>query len=385
MCVLTGRGMSAIGSVALCGPGARGILDDIFPADGTFEPGRIAYGCIVDGERVVDEVLVGSEGDESFVIHCHGNPLLIEQVVQLCRDKGAELVDAAAFAFERYRADSENIIAAEAKLAMQQSATLLGAKILNAQINGGLSKWAREMLANGDTLDTADLQQQAKEILDRSEIARRIIAGVRIVLAGPPNSGKSTLLNTFSGRQEVIVSETAGTTRDWVSIHCKLGPLAAEIVDTAGLDELLAGKDEIEQTAQEVTQQLLASCDVIVYVTDVTSGSRQEAVGNICADKPVVFVANKGDLLEEHKNTRTQELKSQASRLEPVRISAKENAGIDALVAAIVSALQVDTIAIGDVISFTERQKAILSGFKVITDKAAAIKQIVQLIHGGNS
>ncbi|MHC4551879.1 MAG: P-loop NTPase family protein, partial [Planctomycetota bacterium] len=211
VCVLTGRGMSAIGSVALAGAGARGVLDSIFQKGKTeassgsegmgnskdnrvtavprYCRGDIQYGMIVDGERVVDEVLVGCEADDSFVIHCHGNPLLIEQVVKLCQSKGAELVDASAFAFQRHAAESGNIIEAEAKLAMQTSATLLGAKILNAQIDGGLSKWAQDTLANIDTLDTADVQQQAGAILEKSRIAKRIIDGVRIVIAGPPNSG----------------------------------------------------------------------------------------------------------------------------------------------------------------------------------------------------
>ncbi|MHC4553540.1 MAG: hypothetical protein ACYSUT_12380, partial [Planctomycetota bacterium] len=135
-----------------------------------------------------------------------------------------------------------------------------------------------------------------------------------------------------------------------------------------GLDQVLAGKDNIEQTAQEITKGLLDESDLIVFVTDVTEGSRQEAVGS-SFDKPVVFVENKGDLLQgdrnagiqECKDSGTQELKPQASSLKSIRISAKENVGIDKLVDAILDVLDVDELAIGDVIAFTSRQYDILT------------------------
>ncbi len=370
--VLTSRGMSAIASVALCGVGARGVLGRIFQKGKTEAPngsegmetsevdrvtavprfckGDVVYGSIVDGLRMVDEVLVGCEADDSFVIHCHGNPLLVEQIVRLCQSKGATLIDVEAFAFEQYTAGSKNTIETEAKLAMQKSATLLGVKILKGQIDAGLSKWAADIQANINLLDAADIQKQCDNILDRSQIAKRIIDGVRIVIAGPPNSGKSTLLNCLSGRQETIVSDVAGTTRDWVSVTCQMGPLRAEFIDTAGLDESLACKDNIEQAAQAITKDLLESCDLIVYLQDATSAdSRFE----IESDKPVIYVVNKCDLVPD--------LKPQASSPKPIGISAQNNTGIDELVEAILNVLRVGDIVPGEAVAFTTRQGEILT------------------------
>lgn len=375
VCVLTARGMSAIASVALAGGDAQTILKNIFRLSSGKEaaliPGGVGYGSIVDGSRVIDEVLVGCEGADALVIHCHGNPLLVEQIVKLCQSKGATLVDTNSFVFQRYSNGSRNTIQAEAKLATQQSATLLGVKIVQAQQNGGLFKWANDVLGNIDTLDVTEVHQQAERILRRSAIAERIIKGVRIVIAGPPNSGKSTLLNCLSGQQEVVVSDTAGTTRDWVSVTCRIGSVRAEFIDTAGLDDVQAGNDDIEQTAQQITKELLASCDLVVYVQDITTADSQSEIDS---DKPVVTVYNKSDLAQTLRGSGAQELKS-------VTISAQDNTGIDALIEAILTALQINEISLEDPVVFTSRQQEILSCLTTAGNKTAVQTFIQGLLY----
>ncbi|MHC4962999.1 MAG: GTPase, partial [Planctomycetota bacterium] len=270
VCVLTARGMAAISSIALSGDNARPILDTVFKTRTNLpkielSEGPVLYGSIIDGVRVIDEVVVGCEGVDEFVIHCHGNPLLVEQIVTLLQSHGAELIDAERFVSCRYQ--SKCTIDTEARLAMRKSATLAGVKILQAQTGGGLSRWAAQTLSSLESLDAEELDKQCREILEQGTVAQRIIDGVRIVIAGPPNSGKSTLLNCLAGQEQVIVSDTAGTTRDWVSVsaHLGAGTLHAEFMDTAGLDEALANTDSVEHAAQAMTQELLQSCDLVLY------------------------------------------------------------------------------------------------------------------------
>lgn len=370
--------MAAISSIALAGPDAQGILDKVFQEgcaeawSGSDTINSTFHGSIIDGERVVDEVVVGCESENEFAIHCHGNPLLVEQIVKLLQSHGAALMDAEHFAIQRCQRESKNAIEVEAKLAMQKSATLLGVKILQSQIDDGLSKWARETLDAADSLCVDDIQKGCEQILRHSKIARRIIEGVRIVIAGPPNSGKSTLLNCLVGTKQVIVSNTAGTTRDWVSATGQVGPIRAEFIDTAGLDDALAGADAIEENAQQITKELLSACDAVLYVVSVL-GPQSSAPSDY--GRPVVCVYNKCDLFQENKDTRIQEPGA-------VFVSAKYNEGIDVLAGEIMAALGVDGFDVAAPVAFTQRQREMISA--VAAAPAHARELLPELIDGSS-
>ncbi len=348
--------MSAIASVPLAGPDAHGILGRVFRAGKEMAKGSVVHGWIVDGDRMIDEIVIGFESDNEFVIHCHGNPLLLEQIVHLLQSHGAALAEANEFLFNKFRRNSSNAIEAEAKLAMRHSATLAGAKILQAQINGGLSTWARNLLENSGSIAIEEIHKQCKEILRRSQMAKRITEGVRIVIAGPPNSGKSTLLNCLAGQEQVIVSETAGTTRDWVSVTCFIDPLRIEFIDTAGLDNVLARRNDIERAAQGITNKLLSSCDLILYVQDILADSQPPAIH--VGRAPIVSVYNKSDLVGEYTASK---VKPRVPGKTAVSISAMDNIGIDSLAREIINVLGVRDFDINCPVAFTQRQHTLLS------------------------
>ena len=345
VCDLTARGMAAISSIALTGQGARAILDRLFnrPAP---ERGTCVYGAIKGDSNVIDSVVAACEQPDYYVIHCHGNPLLVEQIVRQCCRFGAILQQPEDILFRRLRSESKTLIEAEARLAMTTAATLEGVELFNQQITGGLSAWATGWMES-KSIDIGRLHQECEAIVERSRIARRILEGVRLALIGPPNSGKSTLLNWIAGQQEALVSDTAGTTRDWVSTVCRIGPLRVELFDTAGLDGVLEAASELDRAAQEAARQVMASCDLILQVCDCRMSGHK--VPPINPEVPFIKVFTKSDVLDDAERFGADLTGPQ------VLVSAAKGWGLERLSGAILKAMQVDAVS-NHAICFTKRQ-----------------------------
>ena len=400
VCVLTAKGTAAIASVVLGGPCAQTILAKVFlmerglparanpnqvhgsqrrqdacvPLNSPMLAGSILHGSIMDGQRVIDEVLVGCEGENEFVIHCHGNPLLVEQIVKLCQVHGATLAGAGQFMAETYQSQSATIIEAEAKLAMQTCATLSGVKIISNQLTHGLLPLAQNWLETFDTMSMQQLWAQCHQVLRKTSRAKYLINRCKIVIVGPPNSGKSTLLNQLAGQDEVIVSDTAGTTRDWVHITCRIGPILADIYDTAGLDAMLKQQHEVDGASQQMTHELVRSADMNVFVYDVTKEEQAQQVLFSLGSLKAVIVANKCDLLTPRQR---ENLYSKY-----VRLCAKTGDGLDQLTQAILAAMKVADFNPRTPVCFTDRQLQTLRQILHTNDESKAKKHIQTLLFG---
>lgn len=381
-CVVTAKSAAAISTIQVTGDGARAIVGKIFrPAGGGspgFEAGSVILGDVVDGEGVIDQVVVGCEGENGFSINCHGNPLIVEMAMELLRGNGAELISAEEMLRERYASDPGlSAIAGEAKLARLKAVTLEGVRIIANQVGGGLESVVSGWLDEIDSLSLADISGQCESILARSEAAGLIIGGGRVVIAGPPNSGKSTLLNCLAGRQKAIVTDIAGTTRDWVGAKCRIESLLMELIDTAGLDDGLKVDDSIDRRSQEKTVELLEGCDLVLLVLD---GSRAAAeykgsgVAPAIDGRKVVAILNKSDLGAE-LNPEELELDFDGW----VRISAREDCGIDELIDEIRTVLGIADFDVTQPICFTDRQRRLLSDLGQAKDKRQAKSLITEL------
>lgn len=369
VCLLTARKVAAIASVALVGKGAADLIKGVF-SSAVPELEQSRYGIIKNpAGQTLDSVVVGCEKPDHYVIHCHGNPLLAEQIMQLFRQAGAVVQSPQDYALQEFRESSKTLIEAEAKLAIAQAAALEGAMWLARQIDGGVAAWATGWI-NAKSIDINALQEQSKAILTHWAIARRVVEGVRIALVGAPNSGKSTLLNWLAGQQTAIVSDIAGTTRDWVSMICRIGPVRAEIIDTAGLDEALAAQNPIEQAAQQAARQTAAQCDLILHLIDSTHPTADTL--RFLTDVLVIKVFTKIDLLQKQPVFDTG-----------VAVSAATDRGLDDLCAAILKALQVETLDYAHPIAFTPRQHGLLNQLAACSDEPPARTLLTELLGGG--
>ncbi|MCX5637216.1 MAG: 50S ribosome-binding GTPase, partial [Planctomycetota bacterium] len=377
--VMTGKGTAAISTIQVFGGAAEAVIKKIFKPAGVkpseFKTGKILLGTIIDSLRreTIDQVTIGCEGPEAIAIHCHGNPLIVEMIMQLLQRNGVTLLTAEELLAKILTAQKPaSTIAFEAKLAQLKAQTLQGTKIIVNQIEGGLSKIAAQWLQNIDARTLEEMKSDAEQILRDSQIAKLIINGCTAVIAGPPNTGKSTLLNCLSGRQKAIVSEIKGTTRDWVSARCQIEPLSIELIDTAGLDEKLAStpKNTIAKAAQEKTVEILDRADLILLVLD-NSQPENSLDGRLLkkiANKKILTVLNKSDLPARFDTDKLPEILSNT-----VSISAKFGNGIENLARKILQICGVADFNLQTPVWITCRQENLLKQLKKVKSRKQAV------------
>jgi tRNA modification GTPase len=383
--VMTGKGTGAISTIQLFGDSAEAIIKKIFKSTGTKTPefaiGKILLGTISDGDEPVDQVTIGCEAANSFAIHCHGNPLIVEMIMQLLQRCGARIVTAEQLLAKTLTAQkSINTIALEAKLSQLQAKTIQGAKIIASQIETGLTKKVNEWRQNIDTMSFSKIAAEADEILKDSQIAKLIIFGCKAAIIGPPNSGKSTLLNCLAGREKAIVTDVKGTTRDWVSATCRIEPLSIEFFDTAGLDEKLSAQsDTIEKAAQKKSVEILEQADLVLLVLDNNQPAEQlnEHLLKKVADKRVLTVLNKSDLPAKFDIAKLPKILGNT-----VLISAKFGTGIEELIEKILEIYGVVDFDFKTAVCFTYRQEELLIRLKKAKSKPQAVSVITELLNG---
>ena len=336
---MTGKGTGAISTVQVFGDSAEAVVKKIFtpaaamPAKfkaGKILLGKILLGKILDGDETIDQVTLGCEGQKIFAIHCHGNPLIVADIMKMLQRYGVTLLTAEQLLTKILSSQKAvNTIALEAGLARLKAKTIEGTKIITNQIDAGLSTTAAGWLENINETSLNQISTEAGRILENSRTAKLIVDGCTAALIGPPNSGKSTLLNCLAGRQKAIVTDIKGTTRDWVEAVCRIESLSLRLIDTAGLDEELnSAEDVIEQSAQKKSIEILQHADLVLLVLDnsKTNDRLDKGLLKTIAGKIVLTVLNKCDLPAQFDSKKLPEVLSSLAR-----ISAKEGTGIENL------------------------------------------------------
>jgi tRNA modification GTPase len=384
--VMTGKGTGAISTIQVFGEKSEAVIKKIFKPTGkktlTLEPGVIYLGTISDGAETIDQVAIACESPANFAINCHGNPLIVASLMQLLQRHGAALLTAEQLLTKILTAEKPvNTIALEAKLAQPKVQTIEGTKIIANQIDAGLSSKAAEWLQNIDAISLKEITLNASEILKNSQTAKLIIAGCTTVLSGPPNSGKSTLLNCICGRQKAIVTNIKGTTRDWVSAKCQIGSLSAELIDTAGLGEKLAATPEniLAKKSQEKTARILEQADLVLLVLD-NSRPIDQLDGRLIekiTGKKVLTVLNKSDLPPKFDTAKLPQILA-----DTVQISAKLGTGIENLLRKIRQISGVVDFDLQAEVCFTSRQEKLLKQLKKAKSGKQAASIITELLNG---
>ncbi len=371
--VITGKTNAAICAIAISGARAGEICREI--TGGTcsgISTGSYKLCRVADGGREIDEVLIGREGDDCYVINCHGNPLIVEMITTAVAGCGAKVVSsddfAAAVFNQRYPGDT---LMVEVKLAQCHALSIEAVWLLQNQINGGLGRFSRGFL-DSDIIDVGGIQKGCREILAASDIAEKMLRPLKVVLAGLPNSGKSTLFNRLCGKDAAIVTDKRGTTRDWLKAACQFGPLAVELIDTAGLDESLWAMGEADKQSQEKTAILLREADIILLVIDMNDrgGDIESVIANYTSGAAVIKVYNKADICGA---------RAESDFNDGVVISAANETNIDSLIKKITDVTQVKKLPLDAAVCFTPRQRALVEAI-LNTGSEAAVREILERI-----
>jgi tRNA modification GTPase len=284
-------------------------------------------------------------GEDVVEFQCHGNPLIAELLLKTLCSLGARLATAGEFSLRAFLNNKIDLAQAEAIADLINSTTEQGARTATRSLQGAFSERVQEVLTQlvqlrmhieahldfpDEEIDpqlieqlqfkVKNIDEYLKELLQQAKLGERLQSGATVAIAGRPNAGKSSLLNTLAQSDVAIVTEIPGTTRDPLNADIEIQGMPVRLIDTAGLRDT---KDVVEVKGIERAQQVLGQADVILWLTDVTDKDAQNIPDDLDTNK-VIFVYNKIDL--QPGDNKQQNIPDN------VFISAKAQLGIDELI-----------------------------------------------------
>lgn len=319
---ITGPCPGAVAIVRVSGEGAWKLASKTFkPWQQAVEPRFALYGTVPSGEDALALPFAAGAsftGEESVEFHIHGSRASVESILEACLQNGARMARPGEFTERAFLNGKLDLTQAEAIRDLVEAATDAQLRQANLLREGALSREI-EAIINGCQAELAKIEahvdfseeigdydreaaqenlttlaQRIEELLRTADAGRFLRNGLRIVIAGRPNAGKSSLLNALLGRDRTIVSATAGTTRDYVEESIELGGALCALVDTAGLRE---SEEDIEAEGIRRSQSLLETADFVWYLYDGAVGwTKEDQALFESITRPCLLIRTKADL-----------------------------------------------------------------------------------------
>ena len=362
--ISSAAGNSGIGIIRVSGDEAIEVVDKIFrPANknkklANVESHTVHYGHIMDGDKTLDQVLVivmknphSYTGEDTVEIDCHGGMLILKKVLDLVLKNGARTAEPGEFTKRAFLNGRIDLSQAEAVMDLINSKNDFALNSSIEQLKGGVSDAIKDIrkdiiyhiayiesaLDDPEHISLDGYDEEITEMLNENinkisklvnsfDNGRIMKEGIKTVILGKPNAGKSSLLNLMLGEDRAIVTDIEGTTRDTLEENINFNGLSLKIIDTAGIRDT---EDLVERIGANKAKEIAKEGDLIIYVVD---GSRElddndREIIKLINDKQAIILVNKSDM---DTVINIDELKKDSNR-DVILFSAKNGEGMDQL------------------------------------------------------
>ncbi len=361
--IATAMTSSGIGIVRISGNEAVSITSRIFKMKNgkdfaDMPTHTIHYGWIIDGDEVIDEVMVLlMKGPKSYTredtveIDCHGGVYVMKRILEIVIKYGARPAEPGEFTKRAFLNGRIDLAQAESVIDIIQAKNEFALKSSMKQLSGKVSERIRNVRGvllheiafiesalddpehislEGYPAELSEIVRVQKEeiekLLSSSDNGRILKEGIATVIVGKPNAGKSSLLNTLVGEERAIVTDIAGTTRDVLEEQINLNGIILNLIDTAGIRET---EDVVEKIGVEKAKKHLDEADLIIYVVDTSTALDENdfEIMEMLQNRNAIVLLNKSDL---EPVTTAEEISSRLDKT-LIPISAKEQTGFEKL------------------------------------------------------
>ncbi|NLG04366.1 MAG: tRNA uridine-5-carboxymethylaminomethyl(34) synthesis GTPase MnmE, partial [Clostridia bacterium] len=330
--IATSMQQAGLGIIRISGPGAEAIAEKVFKSKSgkclsKCESHTIHYGFIYDGDVLIDEVMLlimraphSFTSEDTIEIDCHGGILVMNRILETVIKNGARPAEPGEFTKRAFLNGRIDLSKAEAVMDLIHSKNEFAMQNSIGQIRGSLYekiKTAREkMLFEIAFIESAlddpehisldgypsrleetllGIEQELDKLSDSFQIGKLLKEGIKTVIVGKPNVGKSSLLNILVGEERAIVTEIAGTTRDVLEETIMLHGIGLQILDTAGIRDT---DDTVEKIGVERAKQYAQNADLLLYIVDasIPLDENDADIMKMIENREAIILLNKTDL-----------------------------------------------------------------------------------------